>query len=75
MVTRRVVRREYMKKTAIPPPNYPDGGKNRPVVEMLLPGWIFCGYGWLFLPVLRNNEKIPELVEIAPVENTKPLGI
>jgi hypothetical protein len=75
MVTHSVVRREYMKKTAIPSANYPDGGKNRPVVEMLLLRRIVCGFEWLFLPVLRNNEKIPELVEIAPVENTKPLGI
>jgi hypothetical protein len=70
-----VIRREYMKKTGITAPNYPEGGKNRPVVEMLLPGRIVCGFGWLFLPVLRNDEKIPEFVEITTVENANPLSI
>ncbi len=70
-----VIRREYMKKTAIRCPNYADGGKNRPVVEMLLLHCFFRSFDALFLPVFRRDEKITESVEIPPVENTKTLSI
>lgn len=64
-----------MKKTAIQSPNYPEGGKNRPVVEMLLPLSFNWSFGLLFLPVFGGGEKILELVEISPEENAKSLGI
>jgi hypothetical protein len=64
-----------MKKTANHSPNYTDGGKNRPVVEMLLPFSVFRSFGRFFPPVFRRNEKITEFVEITPVEYAKSLGI
>jgi hypothetical protein len=59
-------RREYIKKTAIHSPNYTDGVKNRPVVEMLLPLSGFCSFGRFFLLVFRRDEKILKFVEITP---------
>ena len=64
-----------MKKTAIQSPNYPEGGKNRPVVEMLLPLRVFYIFGALFLPVVRENKQILQLVKITSEEYAKTLGI
>jgi hypothetical protein len=64
-----------MKKTANHSPNYTDGGKNRPVVEMLLPFSVIRNFWRLFLPVFRRDKKILKFVEITPEEDTKPLGI
>jgi hypothetical protein len=64
-----------MKKTANHSPNYTDGGKNRPVVEMLLPFSVIRNFWRLFLPVFRRGEKITEFIEITPEEYAKSLGI
>lgn len=58
--------REYMKKTAKRSLNYVNGGKNGPLVERLLILRLSFRRSHFFLPVVREDEEVFELVEITP---------